>query len=397
MASATVIAGLSGLVVVHAQASAQPPPALKLQGGTPKPCNAKKNTITNGCSVKAKGTHWPKSSVVNVSECNAKVISGDANACSTSVVRATVGRGGRFTVDLTLTLGTVGDGSCSASGSPPTCYVQAQVVQTGGSIETARSSFTGGTTGGSSGGGGSTGNTVNWDGFNWTIIQRHGEYTQGETECNVPGAVSFAENILTITTTHQNATCGDILNAPSVWPYTTGDVQWTSYNFTYGTVSYQAKFPAKSTSLWPAVWFLGSGCQATNPLTGETDYGTCPQIEKPGSGYEEIDATECYQNEWCQLALAQTPDQSQPFPVCQYSVPDTNWHSYTLTWTPTEISMTMDGQPTGCSFSSSQGWVIPNKPMFMIIQTQTGGSGLTPVNSKLPAVLQVQDVTVTPG
>jgi hypothetical protein len=68
-----------------------------------------------------------------------------------------------------------------------------------------------------------------------------------------------------------------------------------------------------------------------------------------------------------------------------------------LTWTPTAISMTMDGQPTGCSFSASQGWVIPNKPMFMIIQTQTGGSGLTPVNSKLPAVLQVQNVTVTPG
>ncbi len=230
----------------------------------------------------------------------------------------------------------------------------------------------------------------------WTIIDRHGEYDQGETECNVPGAVSVADNILSITTTAQSATCGDfnldgsVRHAPTVWPYTTGDVQWTNFNFTYGTVTYRAKFPAKSTSTWPAIWFLGSGCQATNIVTADTGYATCPQIEAPGSGYEEIDATECYQNEWCQLALAQP----STFPVCQYPV-DTNWHTYTLTWTATSISMSMDGQPTGCSFSSANGYVIPNTPMFMIIQTQTGGSGLTPVNSQLPAVLQVSDVTVT--
>jgi len=170
-------------------------------------------------------------------------------------------------------------------------------------------------------------------------------------------------------------------------------VQWTSYNFTYGTVSYEARFPAKSTSLWPAVWFLGSGCQSTNPFTADTGYSTCPQIEKAGSGYEEIDATECYQNQWCQLALAQPSN----FPVCLYSVPDTNWHSYTLTWTPTQVSMAMDGKSTGCSFTSAAGYKIPNTPMFMIIQTQTGGSGLDPNNAELPATFQVQDITVTPA
>ena len=219
----------------------------------------------------------------------------------------------------------------------------------------------------------------------WTIINRHGEYAQAETECNVPGAVSVANNTLSITTTAQSATCGDfnldgsVRHEPTVWPYTTGDVQWTSFNFTYGTVTYRAKFPAKSTSTWPAIWLLGSGCQATNIVTADTGYGSCPQIETPGSGYEEIDATECYQNEWCQLALAQ----SSSFPVCLYPV-DTNWHTYTMIWTPTSISMSMDGQPTGCSYSSANGYVIPNTPMFMIIQTQTGGSGLTPVNFSAP-------------
>lgn len=230
----------------------------------------------------------------------------------------------------------------------------------------------------------------------WTIIDRHGEYAQNETECNVPGAVAVANHILSITTTAQSATCGDfnldgsVRHTPTVWPYTTGDVQWTSFNFTYGTVTYRAKYPAQSTSTWPAVWLLGRGCQATNIVTADTGYAACPPIETQGSGYEEIDGTECFQNSWCQLALGQPSS----WPTCQYPV-DTNWHTYSLTWTRTSISLNMDGKPTNCSYSSANGYVIPNRPMFVIIQTQTGGVGGTPVNSQLPAVLQVSDITVT--
>ncbi|MDR3650401.1 MAG: family 16 glycosylhydrolase [Acidimicrobiales bacterium] len=382
IASAGLIFGLGGPVLARTAASAQGAPALRLSGGKPKPCSVRKGTITDGCTIRVKGTSWPKSAAVDVVECNARILTGDANACDTAnEVGLTTGRSGRFSVNsFTIELGTVGDGSCSAPGSPPKCYVQAT---SGG--ETVRTSFTGGT---SSASGGST---FNLDGFNWTIIDRHGEYTQGETECNVPGAVSVASGILSITTTHQSATCGDIETPPSSWPYTTGDVQWTNFNFTYGTVTYRAKFPAQNTKTWPAVWFLGSGCQPTNIVTGETGYGTCPKIEQPGSGYEEIDATECYTGgDWCQLALAQPSS----FPVCVYPV-DTNWHTYSLIWTATSISMTMDGQSTGCSFKSADGYDIPQKPMFMIIQTQTGGSGGTPDNSHLPAVLQVADVTLT--
>jgi hypothetical protein len=383
IASAGLLFGLGGLVQAHTAASAQGAPVLKLSGGKPRPCSVRKGTITNGCTIRVKGTSWPKSGAVDVAECNAKVLTGDPNACDvTNEVQLTAGRSGRFSVkDFTVELGTVGDGSCTSPGSPPQCYVQAT---SGG--ETARVAFTGGT---SPGGGGST---FNLDGFNWTVIDRHGEYSQGETECNVPGAVSVSGGILSITTTHQSATCGDAQTPPSSWPYTTGDVQWTNFNFTFGTVTYRARFPAQDTKTWPAVWFLGSGCQPTNIVTGETGYGSCPKIEQPGSGYEEIDATECYQqNEWCQLALAQPSS----FPVCTYPVADTNWHTYSLIWTSTSISMTMDGQSTGCSFTSAGGYDIPQKPMFMIIQTQTGGSGGTPDNSHLPTVLQVADVTLT--
>ena len=76
--------------------------------------------------------------------------------------------------------------------------------------------------------------------------------------------------------------------------------------------------------------------------------------------------TECDTWNWCQLALAQPAS----FPVCGYPV-DNNWHTFALTWTPTAISMSVDGNPTGCSFTQAAGYVIPSTPMFLIIQTQT--------------------------
>ena len=139
------------------------------------------------------------------------------------------------------------------------------------------------------------------------------------------------------------------------------------------------------------MWFLGSNCQATNPETAATGYDSCPQIQDGSDGYEEIDTTECFNSgHWCQLAL----DQPNTYPTCQYPN-DTNWHTYVFTWTADAISMSVDGQPTGCSFTKAEGYVIPNKPMFMIIQTQTGGVSGTPNNADLPTELQIADITVT--
>lgn len=228
----------------------------------------------------------------------------------------------------------------------------------------------------------------------WTIVNRHGEYAQNETECNVPGAVSVANHLLTITTTAQSATCGDfnldgsVRHSPTTWPYTTGDVQWTSLAFTYGTITYLAKFPPQNTGTWPAIWLLGSNCQATNIFTADTGYSPCPVLQAPG--YVEIDMTECFGATWCQLALAQPSS----WPECQYPV-DGNWHTYAVVWTASAISVSVDGQPTGCSFSAANGFVIPSTPMFLLIQTQTGGVGGTPNDSNLPAALQVSNVTVT--
>jgi len=171
-------------------------------------------------------------------------------------------------------------------------------------------------------------------------------------------------------------------------------VQWKSFNFTYGTITVRAKFLAKNAGLWPAIWLLGSNCQNTNPFTADVDYDTCPDMSLPS--YTEIDMVECDVDNWCQLALANDANSGsggKSFPTCGYSV-DTNFHVFTLNWTANEVAVSVDGQSTGCSFSSPK-WTIPSTPMFLIIQTQTGGYGGTPNNALLPATLQVDYVKVT--
>jgi len=223
----------------------------------------------------------------------------------------------------------------------------------------------------------------------WTVISRHGEYSQSETECNVPSMVTI-DNGLTITTEAQSATCGDYFNAPKSWPYITGDIQWATQNFSHGTIEIEAKFPSVSTALWPATWLLGSNCQYTNPFTGNTgvtiDGHTCPSFG--GTGYTEIDMTECYGSgsKWCGLSVY-NPGGS----ACErlnYAV-DANWHLFKTVWTSTSVTQYVDGsQVASCNQQMSN-------PMFLIIQTQTGGVAGTPNNSDLPATFQVQYVRVT--
>jgi Glycosyl hydrolases family 16 len=241
-----------------------------------------------------------------------------------------------------------------------------------------------------------TGNSLS---SNWTVISRHGEYAQFETECNIPQQVSIANSILTITTDVGPATCGDfnidgsVRHSPSSFPYITGDIQWApnkGLSFTYGTVEYRAKFPPQNTGVWPAVWLLGANCQVTNVFTADTGYDTCPAIFT--QGYVEIDATECDLDNWCQVLYF---SQKSNTPKCPYPV-DNNWHKFDLIWTANSISLTVDDKSTGCSFDNSDPSIpIPSTPMFLLIQTQTGGAGGTPTNALLPTQFQVDYVKVT--
>ena len=235
-----------------------------------------------------------------------------------------------------------------------------------------------------------TGSTLSSE---WSVISRHGEYQQNETECNVPQQVSVAGGNLTITTSAQAATCGDfnvdgsVRHAPASWPYITGDVQWKTRSFQYGTIEVRAKLPDKATRLWPAIWLLGSNCQNTNKFTADTGYSTCAAIG--ADSYDEVDIVECDLQSWCHIALL---DKSNTWAMCTFS-PDTSFHTYTLTWTATSLALAIDGHPSGCGWDSSHR--IPHAPMFLMLQTQTGGVGGEPNNAMLPAGFVIDYVKVT--
>ncbi len=245
---------------------------------------------------------------------------------------------------------------------------------------------------------GASASTVFFDDFSgnslgsaWTVVQRRGPASQDENACNTTDAVGVANGLLTITTSATPATCGDAVTAPTQLPYTTGDIQWTSLNFTYGTVEVRAKFPPQNTKTWPAIWLLGSNCQAANLVNGSESvaFNGCPA--QGDSSYQEIDMVECDTRGWCHLVVAQ--GSSGWSSMCSFPV-DSNWHVFSLNWNASTVSISLDGAPTGCSYPNTS----LHGPMFLIIQTQTttsaGVTGL-PNNSRLPSTLQVDYVKVT--
>jgi hypothetical protein len=218
----------------------------------------------------------------------------------------------------------------------------------------------------------------------WTVVSRHGEYGQSETECNKPSGVNVENGSLVITTSAVAATCGNfnadgtINNSPTSWPYSTGQVQWSKFSFTYGTVNFRVRYVASATNLWPSHWFLTTACQDSNKYSGDTGFDGCPNIGD--SGYTEIDALECYNDGgyWCQFHVA-NPNFGIGGQCDDGRQMDTNWHTFSMVWTPSSIKIYQDGTLLDtCNQSMSN-------PMFMIILTQTGGVGGTPSNANLPA------------
>lgn len=229
----------------------------------------------------------------------------------------------------------------------------------------------------------------------WTVISRHGEYAQSENECNVPGAISVANSSLGITTTASTYTCGNfnangsINTTPASWPYSTGDVQWNRFNFTYGTIIARLKLPAQNTGTWPAIWMIGSNCQDANKYSGDPGFDGCPTLGS--AGYREIDLLECFQGNWCNFNVF-NPGQINGLPSTCNTVSDTNYHVLVTSWTAGSITQTLDGSST-CSLSGSG---VPNAAMVLImqIQTQPNPPEGPPVNANLPANMYIDYVKV---
>ena len=221
----------------------------------------------------------------------------------------------------------------------------------------------------------------------WSVISRHGEYLQDEDECNEPQAITVGGALLTITANYAPRNCnsfdpvtGEPTGSTGPWDYTSGAIQWNTFNFLYGTIVWTMQMPSESTALWPSLWMLAANCQNANKYTGDPGTGGCPVLGT--SGYQEHDNIECDVNNWCD-----TGDYN-PGKTAGYDFPvDTAMHTYMDVWTSSGWTLYKDGVQLGTMSDHY------TNPMFIIILIQAGGIG-NPVNSLLPATMNVGPIKV---
>jgi beta-glucanase (GH16 family) len=203
-----------------------------------------------------------------------------------------------------------------------------------------------------------------------------------QLECYVPSQDTLSGGYLVITSIAQTTTCSGTTKS-----YASGAVVWSTFNFTYGTVEYRAKF-AGGQGTWPAIWLLGAKCQPSAPTIYNAN-----SCNWPNAGSNEIDITEIkggdFTNPWQNY---DSPNQG--WLTCQPTISDVtkNFHVYDLVWTSSTLTFLVDGVQT-CQFSGNI--QVPTEPMYLIINTAMGGAGGSVNNSTLPQTLQVDYVKVT--
>jgi beta-glucanase (GH16 family) len=216
----------------------------------------------------------------------------------------------------------------------------------------------------------------------WTVMNREGDTGNGEVQCYTPANATATGGNLQITSQVQASTCSG-----NSYNYTSAMLQWTTFNFTYGTVEMRAKM-AGGQGTWPALWLLGANCQASN-VNSADNVAPC---NWPSAGSDEIDITEikggALNTVWQNVISG-----SSGFQTCTPTTTDVsqNWHTYGLVWAPGSLTWTIDGVQT-CRFTKQ----IPSTPMFLMINTAMGGGGGGTINNAtLPQTLLVDYVKVS--
>ena len=214
----------------------------------------------------------------------------------------------------------------------------------------------------------------------WTILNRPGDSSNNELECYTPNNVAIVGGVLQLTAQVDSSCQG--------YNYTSGTVQWTSFNYTYGTIEIRAKM-AGGQGTWPALWFLGHNCQTTNITSADN----VPPCNWPALGSDEIDLVEImkgsvtYYNP--QVHSAGNSPECLIGPLADVSQ---NWHVYKTTWSAGQLVFNVDGGAQTCTISSN----VPTTPMFLIMNVAVGGfGGGTVNNSTLPQTMSIDYVKVT--
>ncbi len=129
-----------------------------------------------------------------------------------------------------------------------------------------------------------------------------------------------------------------------------------TFNFLYGTVEFRVKTPNSNTS-WPAVWLLGTICQATYPHS--VDYlGTCTLATNQ---YNEIDILESIGNPGATALSVYQPSVGDPVHMV-VSIDITQWHVFSLVWSAGSLVLSIDGTVS----ATITGAIVPSTAMFPV-------------------------------
>lgn len=221
-------------------------------------------------------------------------------------------------------------------------------------------------------------NDSSLDSSSWVAMNRPGDSSNSESQYYLPMNVTVSNGNLSIISKVDSSVSG--------YSYTSGMIQWKSFNFTYGTVEFRA-IMAGGKGTWPAIWLLGANCQQSNIISADNT-GTC---NWPTPGSDEIDITEIKGDSTTIVHQNLITSNGEKSCLPTTTNVTQNWHTYTLVWGPGSLIWQIDGVTT-CTINSSD---VPSKPMFIMINTALGGSGGTIVNSTLPQTLSVDYVRVS--
>lgn len=155
----------------------------------------------------------------------------------------------------------------------------------------------------------------------------------------------------------------------------------SAFSQAYGQFSARIEMPDLQSGLWPAFWMLGNNINSVGwPECGEIDvmenYGS-DLIE--GSMHGPVPANDTHADYDLTSSNA------------------TSWHVYSIDWTPTQVSFSIDGQVYGTTTASQMGgdWVFDH-PFFIILDMAVGGVATNNVApSNVPAKMLVDYVRVT--
>jgi beta-glucanase (GH16 family) len=236
---------------------------------------------------------------------------------------------------------------------------------------------------------GSSIDTSKWD--NYT---RRGDLANGEVNGVRASNITVANSIAAILCEHVPGgfTSTDAVEGSATVYYASGQLACKQL-FKYGTVEVRAKMPG-GVGLWPCIWALASGWQASQPTTANT-----PEHDWPNGIWGEVDFAEFANNIRDEVNCVihfNTPGGSD-FKALPFDA-DSRFMVYRCQWAAGSMIWSVDAEDgVGWRTLKTTSTNVPDVDMYLILHVAIGGIfGGTPDPDTFPQTMEIDWVRITP-